>query len=720
MRGKLLSGFGAVLGLTAILGIAALLGLRGTAIIARSMYADRVIPLRDLAQVRADLGDIDSQIQRAITDRPGADRTGYTTAAERDAAEMDRLLAAYTGTRLTADALDGLAAYQQAWSTYQATFRAVLRAAEAGDLAGATDLYFARAAPEYVRQDAVLARLIDVNDREAKLADDEIDATYARALTTIGGALAVALVLGGIIAVRYAAQAERDRRAIEEQAEALRATEAHNRALLSAIPDALYRVDRTGRIVERRAAPVEPDEVRLEYEGRTIADLVGTEIGAGLMRTLEQSIATGLLGTIEYELPWPGGPYFREARIVPLGGDQVLALVRDIGERKRAEQERERLTAQLSQAQKMEALGQLASGIVHDFNNALTMIVGGIELLQLRPDVLQGDEDLQKYLRLMSVAAEDAGSVVGRLRELYRPREEGVPFRSVDLARIVYESVEMTRPRWESQAQAASIRVELRTELAATPTVLGSASELREALVNLIFNAVDAMPAGGTITVSTAVADSTVQLVVTDTGVGMTEDVRRRCLDPFFTTKGEHGSGLGLGMVYGVAMRHQGALNVESAVGAGTTFTLSLPLDGLVGQALANSTPAADVPRLDVLVVDDEPRICDVVRAFLERDGHQVAVATSGSAALDLLAARPFSLLITDRAMPEMSGDRLAVSAHQLRPEMPVIMLTGFGPLMRAQGEIPPAVDLLLDKPVQLAQLRRALADVVESRRVAS
>ncbi|MBI4313123.1 MAG: HAMP domain-containing protein [Chloroflexi bacterium] len=230
-------------------------------------------------------------------------------------------------------------------------------------------------------------------------------------------------------------------------------------------------------------------------------------------------------------------------------------------------------TPLLIHQERMNALGQMASGIAHDISNTLIPIVGLSELLLTRPGILEQQDVVAKYAKSINTAAQDATAIVERLREFYRPGLDADEMGPVNLNEVVKQTVVLTETRWRSQREA---QIAVATELGNIPAVKGSESELREALTNLILNAVDAMPGGGTITLRTGAEDGHVHVQVADTGVGMTEEVRRRCLEPFFTTKGERGTGMGLAMVYGVVKRHDGEIDIQSEVGKGTTFTLTL------------------------------------------------------------------------------------------------------------------------------------------------
>jgi CheY-like chemotaxis protein len=273
--------------------------------------------------------------------------------------------------------------------------------------------------------------------------------------------------------------------------------------------------------------------------------------------------------------------------------------------------------------------------------------------------------------------------------------------------------------------------IDLKTRLdPALPPVLGIEGEIRDALINLIFNAADAMPRGGELVVRTAVKGRRVGLEVIDQGVGMDEDTRRRCLEPFFTTKGERGTGLGLAMVYGAMQRHHGDIEIDSTLGQGTTMRLlfqpaaaaSLPVSGQTqtqtqtsqAQGLAAAASGSKVAPMRVLVVDDDPLILTALRLTLESDGHVVTVADGGAAGVAafraaLAESRPFPVVMTDLGMPHMDGRQVAASIKQAAPDTRVLLLTGWAERFASSSDIPAHVDLVLGKPPKRAELREAL-----------
>jgi len=269
--------------------------------------------------------------------------------------------------------------------------------------------------------------------------------------------------------------------------------------------------------------------------------------------------------------------------------------------------------------------------------------------------------------------------------------------------------------------------IQLETELLPDlPRTAGIESEIREALINLIFNAVDAMADGGKLLLRTQVKPavsgmpSQVQVEVVDTGIGMDEATRRRCLEPFFTTKGERGTGLGLAMVYGVMQRHNGEIEIESTAGEGTTMRLSFDehktgVDGLVALASATETMPA---RLRILVIDDDPLVTKSLRDTLEADGHLVTITNGGQEGIDVFGrmaegAAKFAVVITDLGMPYVDGRKVASAIKAASPSTPIIMLTGWGQRLVAEGDIPPHVDRVLNKPPKLRELRTALVEVM-------
>jgi signal transduction histidine kinase/ActR/RegA family two-component response regulator/HAMP domain-containing protein len=397
------------------------------------------------------------------------------------------------------------------------------------------------------------------------------------------------------------------------------------------------------------------------------------------------------------------------------------------GELEKAYNELRQTQQTVMQQERLKALGQMASGIAHDINNALSPVVGFGDLLGRSEPGLS--ENGKKYLRYIKTAGEDIAHIVARLREFYRRRDEREALQEVQLNQLAEQVIDMTRPRWRDIPQSRGITVEVEANFdGACPKLVGIESEFREALTNLILNAVDALPHGGKITVRTTIGGRDYSapetrvpthaiLEVTDTGVGMDDETQKHCLEPFFSTKGKRGTGLGLAMVYGVMERHEGKIEIESRLGRGTTVRLVFPVrrttagDVRATEALASSAP------LQILCIDDEPLLRELLKEILEREGHLVEVTDGGHAGVEAFRAAqgrgsPFDVVITDLGMPYVDGRQVAKMLKRESPTTPVIMLTGWGAFMKADGDLPSQIDGILSKPPRTRELRETLLRV--------
>jgi CheY-like chemotaxis protein/anti-sigma regulatory factor (Ser/Thr protein kinase) len=321
-------------------------------------------------------------------------------------------------------------------------------------------------------------------------------------------------------------------------------------------------------------------------------------------------------------------------------------------------------------------------------------------------------------LQTVQRAVSDVAATVARMREFYRQRESRQAFAPVQLNDLVRHVVDLTRARWSDMPLQRGIAIDLRTELASRlPPIMGIDHELREALINLVFNAVDAMPKGGTLILRTRVEDGNrVVVQVVDTGVGMDDEARRRCLEPFFTTKGERGTGLGLAMVFGVAQRHVADIDIESAPGEGTTVTLGFAVAGDAIRAEPRAVNAPPKPKR-ILLVDDDPVLLRSLQDALALDGHYAKAANGGEEGIArfraaMEAREPFDVVFTDLGMPYVDGRQVAAAIKSVSPVTPVIMLTGWGQRMQEDEEIPHNVDRVMGKPPRLRDLREVLADL--------
>jgi signal transduction histidine kinase len=369
---------------------------------------------------------------------------------------------------------------------------------------------------------------------------------------------------------------------------------------------------------------------------------------------------------------------------------------------------------QVIQQERLAALGTMAGGISHDFNNSLSIIMGFSEVLLRDAEKGLSKENAAGPLTTILAAAQDAAKIVRRLRAFYHPEETNEQRIPVDLNKLIEQAVLLTQPRWQTEATAEGRAIMVTTKPGEIPFVAGDPAQLREVLTNLIFNAVDALPQGGTIVLGTCRQGDAVELRIKDSGTGMSEEVRQHCLEPFFSTKGKRGTGLGLSMVFGIVQGHGGSLDIQSELGKGTIFKLRLPLGGGQSGKDADVLPWASRP-LHVLVVDDQPVLSQLVCQQLRHDLHTVEVALSGSDALDKLRASDFDLVVTDHVMAEMTGEQLAVRIREIHPSIPVILLTSYAGDSTVGKQHSGAVDLLLKKPLSEMALRHALAKVMAS-----
>jgi DNA-binding response OmpR family regulator len=382
----------------------------------------------------------------------------------------------------------------------------------------------------------------------------------------------------------------------------------------------------------------------------------------------------------------------------------------------------------LIQQERLRAQGQMASGIAHDINNAISPIALYTEAMLEREQL---SDKARGYLNTIQRAIDGVAHTVARMREFYRPRERELQLADVELNPLVQQVVDLTRARWQDLAQQRGVMIELKTHLAPDlGTIRGAESEIRDALTSLIFNAVDALPEGGRIEIRTRNAEvqgshgaqTAVQLEVADSGVGMDEDTRRRCVEPFFTTKEDRGKGLGLAMVYGVARRHSAGLDIDSVRGKGTTVRLTFR----TGTAQAVNTgrhplPAFASRSLRVLLIDDDPALLESLRSALQDEGHKVTCSDGGQAGIDAFreaqrAGRRYDVVITDLGMPFVDGHQVVASVRDLSPGTPIILLTGWGQHGVNEQDRPPQVDRLLGKPPRIRELRTALAELTGRR----
>ena len=488
------------------------------------------------------------------------------------------------------------------------------------------------------------------------------------------------------------------------------AGEARHAALFAEAADAILVADAAGRCVDANPAAC-------TLFGRDRYELLGSDV-VGLTR-VDPARATGIKSLLEGTGRWQGEIEIgrtdgqsvvvetRVSTIADADGPLRVAILRDVTERKEAEQQR----TSLAQAEKLRALGQMAGGVAHDLNQSLGMVAGYAELARRTladraPDLVRARE----MLETVEQAALEGGETVRRLLVFARPALEG-PTEAVALGPLLEGAVRLTAPRWRDAAQAEGrpIRVEVDANPAAV--VDGQPGALRQALTNLVFNAVDALPQGGTIRLSARRLGARVEVAVADDGVGMPPAVRARLFEPFFTTKAERGTGLGLAQVHTIVQAHGGTAAVTSEEGTGTTIRLLLPAADVPTPSAAHAgDPAGPGGKLRVLVVDDEARLVRMAAAMLRGRGHAVETATSAEAALGLLGAVSFDAVVSDLSLGDgMNGWELASTVRGRWPDVRVVLATGWGAGIDPVAARARGVAAVVAKPYAVGDLQRAL-----------
>lgn len=374
----------------------------------------------------------------------------------------------------------------------------------------------------------------------------------------------------------------------------------------------------------------------------------------------------------------------------PIG---VGGIAIDISERKKSEKV-------LIQSERLRALGQMAGGVAHDFNNLLAIILGNTQLLERGLERYR-KEEITKRLRVIAQTAYEGGETVRRLQHFTQREVPTENFARLDLNEIVRSALCSTSPRWKDEPEAKGVTIKMKEELGKLPPLLGNRSELMEVLTNLIFNAVEAMPDGGRITIKTKAKKNKVLLYFTDTGEGIPKRIRDKIFDPFFTTKGPKASGLGLSTSYGIINHHKGDIKVESTEGKGTAFTINIPIPLEVPQdeEKLKDEDLEKVPSRKILVIDDEERVRDVLGGILKNEGHRVTLAEIGRKGLNEFKKTHFDLVLTDLGMPEMSGWELAKRIKEINPDVPIGMITGWALAPTKEKMKKEGVDFILFKP---------------------
>ncbi len=369
----------------------------------------------------------------------------------------------------------------------------------------------------------------------------------------------------------------------------------------------------------------------------------------------------------------------------------------------------ERSQGQLVKTERLRALGEMAAGVAHDFNNLLSVILGRAELMLRRVREPAMVRDLEAVRR----AAQDGADTVRRIQEFTRTRRTRA-FERVDLGDVAREVIDLTRPRWELEAQSRGVRYEFSVDGVAPP-VAGRPEELREVLTNLVTNAVDAMPDGGRCTVRLGAEPEWAVVSVRDTGVGMEEDMRRRVFEPFFTSKGPRGTGLGLAVSWGIVTRHGGTIEVDTVPGEGSTFIVRLPVPVTVPDVVTGVTVPLPARAARVLIIEDEPEVQAVLADMLREAGYVVSVARDGDNGLEHCEAEPVDIVLSDISMPGLSGWDVAARLRARFPAIPIGFVTGWGDQLDPERLTRTGVSFVIAKPFQALDVLRHVAHALST-----
>ncbi len=392
----------------------------------------------------------------------------------------------------------------------------------------------------------------------------------------------------------------------------------------------------------------------------------------------------------------------------------MIAAVNDITERKEMEKK-------LLQSEKLTSLGELAGGVAHDFNNVLAAILGRAQLLRMYIEPPTGKQErrkmiyeLKKGMKVIERAALDGAETVRRIQEFSRRRDDDSYFSAVNVNEIISHALEFTKVRWKNEAEAKGIFISIEKAFSPLPPIAGSASELREVFTNLINNALDAMPHGGMLRISTAVKNEQVVATVADSGIGIPLPIRDKIFDPFFTTKGPQSTGLGMSVSYGIINRHQGTINVDSCEGRGTTFAIELPLS-VQKLMKEKATPVySDQKKGRILVIEDEGDVRELLSDILMSEGHMVESAAEGTEGIEKFRVDHYDMVFTDLGMPGLSGWQVAQEIKQIRHDTPVALITGWNVAEKECQSKHDQVDLIINKPFRVDQVLQAVQDLMD------
>ncbi len=382
------------------------------------------------------------------------------------------------------------------------------------------------------------------------------------------------------------------------------------------------------------------------------------------------------------------------------------------GELKDRYEEEKQLQEKLAESEKLRAMGLMASGVAHDFNNMLAIIFGNIYLIEVEDN----KDMISKRLAIIKKAAVDSANIIKRLQKFTKTNSEETQFQPVKFNDLVRESIEITTPMWKDAQQGKGISVEVVENFSEEELIIhANDTDLRESIINLIFNSIDAMPQGGRINIVTYLKDQNIYLEISDNGIGMTEETKRRIFDPFFTTKGVSHSGLGMSMVYGVIKRHNGSIDIETKPGKGTSFTIVLPKGNeIIEKEDKKSSPVVEMEKANIMIIDDEPLLGVLLSEILSKQGHQTCVFDSGKGGIEAFKKGSYEILITDLGMPGVSGWEVINIVRQIKPGVVIGIITGRD--ISEEEAKQKGADFLIKKPFRADYVLQVVTNAVKSK----
>ncbi len=485
--------------------------------------------------------------------------------------------------------------------------------------------------------------------------------------------------------------------------EALRESDATGRAILDAIPDLIFQISKDGVLLEYKGIVKgsywKPEDIL----GKNINDILPPEVARLNMKYLKRTLEDGEIQFFEYPISFRDGLRYFEARMVKSRDDEVLAIVRDISERKMEEEEKKKLEAQLLHAQKMESIGTIASGVAHNFRNILMGVSVNSQVLQMK---YRDDHRLQKFADRINGCVKRGAKLVEGLVQFSR-KQTGEEFKVLNLVEVIKNTYDLISKSFDKM-------IDIRIDLAESILVMGDDANLSMVLMNICTNARDAMPEGGVLGIAATQKGDLAEVVVSDTGVGMDKETVKKCFDPFFTTKEVgKGTGLGLSTSYGIVEDHGGYIHVYSELNKGTTFKLIFPL-ALTGEQVSEEDLSEIVKGkgMKVLVVDDEEEMLKTMEDLLEGIGYRSVCVNNGKEAIERYSSWQPDAVLMDRNMPEMDGITCTKKILEQYPDARVILISGY------DDEGPHGIDFqtrdsisgYLTKPVDIPEMTQLLA----------